>query len=415
MKTKKINLALIAVLGFWSLHTQAQISTVSPGRIVVDMPTASETTAIIRANYTGTTTTDFAALHGDNSANDYLGFGVIGTGGYIGVGGEVYPTGENDYTGVYGYAGHNSTDACSNTAGVYGTVGIGEYAYVGTGAYGAASFNVFNYGVYGDAPISGLVCGENPAEIGYAGYFNGNLAYTGSLYAPSDARLKNNSKSLNGALDKVMQLSPKSYEYKHKEFEGKMNLPQGKQFGFIAQELQEVFPEAVGKNVHTYFTGSIKDKNRQSHQIEYIGVNYMALIPILTKAIQEQQQSINAKDAELDALKQQLAEQRNEIEQIKKALANLGAGLPNHSTDTRLAQNIPNPFNKITRIPYVLPNDAQNAVLVIHELGSGKELKRIPLAGGVGEATFERTSSGAYTYSLYVNNRLVSSMKMVSE
>jgi len=56
---------------------------------------------------------------------------------------------------------------------------------------------------------------------------------------PSDSRLKDNIVSLNYGLNEILKLRPVSYNWKN----DKIN--QGKQFGFIAQEVQEVMPELV--------------------------------------------------------------------------------------------------------------------------------------------------------------------------
>ena len=71
-----------------------------------------------------------------------------------------------------------------------------------------------------------------------------------------------------------MQLNPVSYEKKQSLASTDYNM---KENGFIAQELQKVMPTLVTE-------GTDKDK--------LLSVNYIALIPVLTKAIQEQQKEI---------------------------------------------------------------------------------------------------------------------------
>jgi hypothetical protein len=62
-----------------------------------------------------------------------------------------------------------------------------------------------------------------------------------------------------------------------------------KQMGFIAQELESVLPNSV----HT-------DKSADAIK----SVDYISIIPVLTKALQEQQQMINKQQAEIDELRQ---------------------------------------------------------------------------------------------------------------
>ncbi|NUO00302.1 MAG: hypothetical protein HUU01_06760, partial [Saprospiraceae bacterium] len=84
--------------------------------------------------------------------------------------------------------------------------------------------------------------------------------------------------------------------------------------GFIAQELQTLVPEVVSDT-----EWSRGENNKMvSKPAEILGVFYSDLIPVLTKAIQEQQTQIEtlrtenatlqAKVSELDALRAEVAE-----------------------------------------------------------------------------------------------------------
>jgi len=102
----------------------------------------------------------------------------------------------------------------------------------------------------------------------------GNILASGTI-TPSDRRLKSNINSLYDSLDKVLRLRPVSYN-KAWEIGGEV---QNSEFGFIAQELKEIFPnEEVVKT----------PKNED----DILSVNYTSLIAVLTKAIQEQQEQI---------------------------------------------------------------------------------------------------------------------------
>jgi hypothetical protein len=54
-----------------------------------------------------------------------------------------------------------------------------------------------------------------------------------------------------------------------------------------------------------------------------LSVNYISLIPVLTKAIQEQQTLIEAETKSKNELKKQLEKQQNEIDQLKKLVEEL--------------------------------------------------------------------------------------------
>ena len=105
-----------------------------------------------------------------------------------------------------------------------------------------------------------------------------------SFITSSDFRLKKNIVPLQHSLDALMQLNPVSYDKKKSLESSDYSV---KENGFIAQEIKKVFPTLV-------IEGTDKDK--------LLSVNYIALIPVLTKAIQEQQQEIK----ELKELVEQL-------------------------------------------------------------------------------------------------------------
>ena len=101
-------------------------------------------------------------------------------------------------------------------------------------------------------------------------------------------------------LKKVMLLRPKSYNWRAAEFPGLAFDPNKRSFGFLAQELKEIFPELVE-------SGAIPDpkiKRGPRGAIElvsgYYSVNYTGLIPILTEAIQEQQHIITSQEERLN-------------------------------------------------------------------------------------------------------------------
>ena len=117
----------------------------------------------------------------------------------------------------------------------------------------------------------------------------GNLAVHGTVSSAgtnltSDIRLKKNITPLQNSLSIIQKLNPVTYDKK-------MNLASLdysiKENGFIAQELQKILPNLVHES-------SDKDK--------LLSVNYTAIIPILTKGIQEQQVIIEDQKKRLEAL-----------------------------------------------------------------------------------------------------------------
>ena len=102
----------------------------------------------------------------------------------------------------------------------------------------------------------------------------GNITYSGSLNSNSDRRLKTNIVPLGYSLTKVMQLAPYSYSKKASITATDYTV---NEMGFIAQDIRKIFPDLVEE---------AKDSAKT------LSVNYIAIIPVLTKAIQEQQAQI---------------------------------------------------------------------------------------------------------------------------
>lgn len=102
----------------------------------------------------------------------------------------------------------------------------------------------------------------------------------GSWSSISDRRAKNTITDLGYGLHEVLSLKPSQYYYN-----GSKQLS----LGFVAQEINEVIPEVV---------------NTPANSEEMMSVRYTELIPILTKAIQEQQEIIDALNERIIALEQ---------------------------------------------------------------------------------------------------------------
>ncbi len=154
-------------------------------------------------------------------------------------------------------------------------------AYLSYGVYGFASnASNFNYGVYGVASTSG----------GYAVYGSGNMYCTGQ-YLPSDRKLKRINRSYSAGLKTIMTLRPTQYEYDRNTYDF-MNLPEGQQYGFIADEVQAVLPNLVKRSFQGYDEPT--SDTHEGQGVEFDAVNYTSLIPILVSAVQEQQAQIEA-------------------------------------------------------------------------------------------------------------------------
>ncbi len=117
----------------------------------------------------------------------------------------------------------------------------------------------------------------------------------------SDARLKKNIQNLNYGLSTVLKMRPVSYQWKADSPSKVSNL------GFIAQEMVQVVPEVVINEEDTY------------------GIKYADLIPVLTKAIQEQQTEIEALKKENEELRSKTTQVLSQQELLGQKIAKLEA------------------------------------------------------------------------------------------
>jgi len=160
-----------------------------------------------------------------------------------------------------------------------------------TGNFGAKMNLVFN-----PASTNGLLFAVSSGTFtndyvyfqNSAGSKIGSIASNNSLViynTTSDYRIKTNVQPITGALAKVAQLNPVTYDWTPDFAEG------GSQ-GFIAHELQAIVPDCV--------TGK-KDELDENGKPKYQGVDTSFLVATLTAAIKEQQEMIESLKARLDA------------------------------------------------------------------------------------------------------------------
>jgi hypothetical protein len=120
----------------------------------------------------------------------------------------------------------------------------------------------------------------------YVGLAGTVFATSTTISAISDQRLKENVQDLDVGLDAVMALKPRKFDWK----EGKGKDIKGDR-GWIAQEFEQVFPEMVG---------TWRDEPPEGEEpYKSVGAD---LIPVLVKAMQQQQQMIETLQAKVAAL-----------------------------------------------------------------------------------------------------------------
>lgn len=330
---------------------------------------------------------------------------------------------KNEYTG---YGSYNMTIIAGNDISNSYNFGVNASCYSSTalsfgrsfGTYGIAgnATSGYNYGVYGrlfGSNNGAAVVGTLNYDLGflisgkYAGYFDGVTKVNGTLYATSvvntsDIRLKENVTNLidiedgRTTLDNIQKMNVIEYNFKTDRqipdaekdtmktsfVRAEDEISKERHYGLSAQELQAIYPNLVKEG-----------------QDGYLGVNYIELVPILIRSIQE--------------LKQELDEVRGGDKGIMSRSATTAIGTAKTASNV-LFQNTPNPFKEQTIIRFSLADDAQNAAICIFDM-SGKMLKKLSISSGETSVSINgwELGEGMFLYTLMVNGREIDTKRMI--
>ena len=254
-------------------------------------------------------------------------------------------------------------------------------------------------------------------------HFNCNVLAS-NIAVASDSRFKTDITPLENSLQTITSLSPVSYKllprFGENAFGGNGvpdDIPSGglsdkdlrdieyfnnfhkslendgPHFGFLAQEVKEIYPELV----HT-------DKDG------YMYIDYIGMIPLLVNAIGE----LNA----------QIEELKTENSQLNQAVINAQSPAIGNTPPSQIAedffrnalyQNTPNPFSSSTNITMSLRNDVANATLYIFDM-QGSLMRTIPVTDrGNVSVTIEGgdLNAGMYIYSLIADGKEIASKRMI--
>lgn len=250
----------------------------------------------------------------------------------------------------------------------------------------------------------------------------GNVTLSDSIY-------KADMKELSSPLSCLGQLRSVSFNYKNeqkgvsaksKSASDALQVPQGatpeisrqiaeeqgrKRIGLIAQEVEQVFPEAV----RTQYDGSK-------------GVLYGDMVAVLVAALNEMRDSMAVQAS-------QLADMQRQLNAVQAVLFTSDKAVPSvpqvrEGTERRMSgwedavlyQNTPNPFNRTTTITYRLPSQIGRALLTVYNL-NGVQLKQYELDASEvnGKVVIEGTdfTQGIYIYALIIEGQLVDAKRMV--
>ena len=261
-------------------------------------------------------------------------------------------------------------------------------------------------------------------NIGNDFHFNCNVLAS-NIAVASDSRFKSDITPLESSLQSITSLSPVSYKLLPRFGENAFNgngvsddIPSGgltdkdlrdieyfnnfhkslendgPHFGFIAQEVKEIYPELV----HTDSNG-------------YMYIDYIGMIPLLVNAIGE----LNAQIVELRAENSELNQAVINAQQPAVDSDNQTSQIADDFLRNALYQNNPNPFSTSTSIAMSLRSDVAQAVVYIFDM-QGNMLRSIPVndRGNV-SVTIEGgdLNAGMYIYSLIADGKEIASKRMI--
>jgi hypothetical protein len=132
-----------------------------------------------------------------------------------------------------------------------------------------------------------------------------NAIVTGAISGCSDLRYKKDITQLPNALQNILKLNGVHFYWKTNEFKEK-NFSLNRQIGFIAQEIEKIYPEVVLTDVDGYKA-----------------VDYSKITPILVEAMKEQQDLINAQKILLEEQQKLVNQLKAQADEKKSAIENL--------------------------------------------------------------------------------------------
>ena len=315
------------------------------------------------------------------------------------------------------FAGQAITTGSENTAMGVGTLRLSPNG-TGNTAVGFAAGDVFNFatgntliGANANANTNNLtnstalgfgatITASNQVRIGNAEVNSiGGIVNWTSL---SDGRVKREIKENVPGLDFILQLRPVTYRLDFdnmKQITGTDNmLGKGDKTvytGFIAQEV-----ESAASNLGFDFSGVDRSKNNG----DLYGLRYAEFVTPLVKAVQE----LAKQNEELLKMVEEL--KRGNMQGGSIRIETNGAG-----AEILLGQNIPNPADNSTIIPFSIPTNCKSASILITDHATGRAIKAVPLSCKDTHLMLDAGSlaSGTYSYSLFVDGVSIDTKQMV--
>jgi len=204
-----------------------------------------------------------------------------------------FSDGINDF-GIVFTGGPNSAHDAGTAGRAAVTFEAAEYDDATNTVDAVENSHLFNFTNFG---VSRMFI-ENSGDVGiatdspsYKLHVNGSVAGVGAYNNLSDVNWKKNIQDITYGLDKILKLKPITFNWLNEDYGDRINI------GFIAQEVEEIIPNMVTTAEDGTKSLAITD-----------------LIPVLTKAIQEQQAIVETQANEIETLKTLITELSNRLQ-----------------------------------------------------------------------------------------------------
>lgn len=339
----------------------------------------------------------------NNSANGYESLYYNTTGNYNTANGHTAlfsnTTGSSNTANGF-YALSSNTTGTNNTA-------LGYSANVSTGS-------LTNATAIGNATT---VDASNKVRIGNSSVSSNGGQVSWSTY--SDGRIKNDVKENVPGLEFINKLRPVTFHYDVKKendllvvkdsqnWEGKYDIEKIQFSGFIAQEVNE-----AALNIGFDFSGVDKSG-------KVLSLRYSDFVVPMVKAMQELDEN---QKSEVDELKKEIEDLKSRIASLQssgESQSSMNDGFVKLQTSDDqsqiiLGQNLPNPFDNSTLIPFRIPKDCKDASIMITNSADSEVISVIPISCNEDHLRIEAgfLASGTYSYSLYIDGTVIQTKKM---
>jgi Two component regulator propeller len=126
--------------------------------------------------------------------------------------------------------------------------------------------------------------------------------------------------------------------------------------------------------------------------------------------VDTQQMEIENLKSEMNSIKSQSIKPQSQMNDGFTELKTL-----NSQPETILGQNIPNPFDNSTLIPFRIPKDCHDASIMITNISSAEVVIVLPISCNEDHVQIDAgtLSSGSYSYSLFVDGKMIDTKQMI--